>query len=176
MSEKSYKIDLGKVDYNSTGRKTHPAEIELRIREKEHCAPYLDVELQPLPGKMHREFSFTYDVWQPTRHDVVACGAGVPSFVEEFFGNDPKLKRIAALAERWHLNGLKAGTRAQDEVIEAHKSAHPGWRYDYTEACEILKAAGIYEDRGYKYGSAWLAETAPSEIEAEIRELFHAEE
>ncbi len=45
-------------------------------------------------------------------------------------------------------------------------------RYDYTKACDHLKAKGLYVDRGYTYGSAWLCEIMPDEIIAEIKALF----
>lgn len=64
----------------------------------------------------------------------------------------------------WHLNDMQAGTPKQTAFIENYKASHPDWRYDYTEVCNILKEANIYDDDGYKYGTAWLSVEVPSEV------------
>ena len=43
-----------------------------------------------------------------------------------------------------------------------------GWKYDYTEACEKLKEANLYEvdhnGERYKYGHGWIFEEVPSDV------------
>jgi hypothetical protein len=62
----------------------------------------------------------------------------------------------------WHLNDMRAGTIRQTAFLKYQKRA--GWQYDYTEACEKLKRAGLYEDKGYKYGHGWLKEDLPKKV------------
>lgn len=59
---------------------------------------------------------------------------------------------------------MSAWTKEQDAILEERKAA--GWKYDYSEACEILKSAGLYETtyRGkpYVYGHAWIYQSNPN--------------
>jgi hypothetical protein len=71
------------------------------------------------------------------------------------------MDQLLHIWDRWHLNGLKAGTPAQEAFIRGWKASN---RYDYGKACEALKTAGLYEDNGYKYGTKWLKEEVPGEV------------
>ncbi len=61
---------------------------------------------------------------------------------------------------RWHLNDMCAGSPKQEEFLRQH----PSERRDYTATCKLLEEAGLLVDYGYKYGSAWLSEQAPSDV------------
>ena len=75
----------------------------------------------------------------------------------------PDVARVIELWERWHMNGLKAGTAKQEEALKdcPHKN--------YTDACVFLRGLGLYEDRGYRYGSSWLVEELPPEVIDEVQ-------
>lgn len=71
-----------------------------------------------------------------------------------------KVKAFLAIWKRWHLNDLTSGTPKQERFIRRWRQSRPQ-RYDYAEACEALKEAGLYDDDGYKYGTKWLREEVP---------------
>lgn len=75
--------------------------------------------------------------------------------------------------ERWHLNDMKAGTRRQSEFLATVPQVS-----EYTEKSEALHRAGLNPDAGtakgksYKYGSAWLFEPLPDDLEGKLTALF----
>jgi len=58
----------------------------------------------------------------------------------------------------------------QDEAVRSW--LEEGWEYDFEAACEKLKEAGLYEDRGYVYGSKWLYEALPDGFQARLNKLI----
>lgn len=85
------------------------------------------------------------------------------------------LEKIVPIWKKWHLNDTHAGTERQDEILDRYKKEHPDWRYDYDEACEILKEHDLYEDKQYlvdgepyKYAHKWLFREIPHEILLEL--------
>lgn len=77
------------------------------------------------------------------------------------------LSCLQSIWERWHLNGLRAGSPKQEAYLRELEAN--GIQIDYETACDALKKAGIYEDedcirngRPYRYGSAWLKEEVPA--------------
>ncbi len=78
-----------------------------------------------------------------------------------------KVAALAAIAGRWHLNDLTAGSPAQEEWLREHPvdAVYPESHYD--KALVALRAAGLNPDPshdGYVYGSAWLYEELPAEV------------
>jgi|SRR6478735_4612252 len=64
--------------------------------------------------------------------------------------------------DRWHLNDMQPGTPAQEAYLREHPiTDHLNY---YKRACEVLAAAGLNPDGGYKYGSAWLREEVPQDV------------
>lgn len=81
---------------------------------------------------------------------------------------DIKVKDSRALIsiwKRWHLNDLKAGTRKQEEEL---KKVGMTGATKYDKAVKHLKKKGLYVDRGYKYGTAWLHERLPKSVERRV--------
>jgi hypothetical protein len=68
-----------------------------------------------------------------------------------------KLARFNSIWAEWHLNDMKAGTPKQTEALK-------GKNLDYDKAVEYLKSINLYEDNGYKYGSAWLKVEVPQDV------------
>ena len=82
----------------------------------------------------------------------------IPAEMQELYN------RIYHIWKEYHLNDLNSGTKVQKDMLpkELHRASN------YTEACEYLKSIGLFEDRGYKYGTGWLCKEIPEEIIAEI--------
>ena len=68
---------------------------------------------------------------------------------------------IIEVWEKYHLNDMRAGTAKQNKAVKEYCKNNP---YDYNDVCNYLKEQGIYEDNGYRYGTAWLFEDIPETI------------
>lgn len=105
-----------------------------------------------------------------------ACGQIIMSYKErpqDYLMADPytgeTVKKIMEIWDEWHLNDMNAGTVAQTAVLKGFKEAvkkatgkEP--RMDYDKQCAVLDAAGMLEDDGYKYGTAWLKRDVPEDV------------
>lgn len=94
--------------------------------------------------------------------------------IREFAANwdGAKVKRLAEIWDRWHLNDMQAGTPRQEEFLRSIRGEFPGYPVSHYEwAKERLAAVGLQPDpdTGYSYGSAWLRVDVPAEVLDEIR-------
>lgn len=81
---------------------------------------------------------------------------------------------LLAIWERWHLNGMQAGSPAQRQWLRDNPAEFPGYpidHYSWTKA--RLVAAGLQPDpdTGYSYGSSWLYEPVPNDVITWLRGL-----
>lgn len=161
---KDHRWEIGKVDYNGSGRR--------------NCMVALTWSLD------NGRFSMCGEVWNPRRSDVYSCGQNIDEIARLFPGN-ARVQRMAEVWRRWHLNDMKAGSPAQMAWLEANASDWAAYQAGkrgigyggnhYVWACEALSAAGLNPDTGYlhngspyRYGSAWLREDLPAEVVAEV--------
>jgi len=84
----------------------------------------------------------------------------------ENFNFAPEWDKIKAFQfveywKEWHLNDMTAGTPKPEAFIKESEKTN---KYDYTLACEALKKANLYDDNGYKYGTAWLSKEIPDNV------------
>jgi hypothetical protein len=185
MSERT--IVLGKVDYFRSGRSINEVDIKVRLERKQSASPHLTVDLRPVG--VYTEFAMTGAVWNERRTDAVCCGQNVEEFAALFPGNGP-LQRLAEVWRRWHLNGMRPGCSHQaaerwaDRPLDPSKptSAHvphpgggSGWnmlvwvpRRDHPEGLLSEPCPSC----GHKYGSGWLVDPLPDEVEREILALM----
>jgi len=156
-------IELGKVDYNGSGRKNCPVSIEVEIRDRDNGA----------------ELSICGNIWNPIRTDCYSCGQNLDEIAK--LVPTAKVRRIHAVWKEWHLNGMNAGTPAQTAIV---KTARPGFApypaSDYDQCLRALEIAGLLYDpdedrdngegkpRGYRYGSEWLYRPLPADVIAEV--------
>ena len=66
---------------------------------------------------------------------------------------------------------MHAGTEAQDYYLNGYFAA-TGEKWEYNRVVEILKAADLYIDNGYRYGSAWLYRPLPENVLTRINEII----
>lgn len=81
--------------------------------------------------------------------------------------SDLQFLKIHTIWKHYHLNHMNAGTHKQMLYLFKNGSGD-----SYEETKEILKAAGIYDDNGNKYGYHWYYQEIPSGILAEIETLL----
>lgn len=89
------------------------------------------------------------------------------------------LDDIVPIWKEWHINDTHAGTPAQEEAINRYEKEHPDWRYDYTEAREILQECDLLFDKDflvdgkpYEYGLKWLKREIPDEVIRKLCEIM----
>ena len=167
------KIDLGKVDGYTNGRKTCAAEVRVDYR--------LEVKTGNGATRLYWEFAASGAIWNHLHTDII-CGGQCLDHMSGYASirNNKTFREVYEIGKRWHLNGLKAGSPAQEEALKEYRAnlKREGARYDYTAACEFLRGKGLLEDEGYiynakpyHYGSAWLVEELPEEVKARIRDI-----
>lgn len=145
------KFEFGKIDFSGSGRKVNAVDVEVELR---------DTPRGP-------EFSACGNVWNSKHTDVVMAGQCLDDLA--CYVKNPIFLKIHGLWKRNHLNSMHAGDREQEALL---KEAFAGKRYDYDEACRLLKEAGIYEHNGYRYGSGWVYEPISDGDMKEIQALL----
>lgn len=79
----------------------------------------------------------------------------------------PEIEALCLLWERWHLNDMRSGTRAQRDFLDG--MPQPGPR-DFSAQKAALAMFGLEPDtqtragESYSYGSAWLFEPLPDDF------------
>lgn len=100
----------------------------------------------------------------PNYHDGCAgsCGQIIMSTwpITEYAPgwDEDKVTKFREVWDRWHLNDMRAGTPAQEALLESH--AIKG----YDNQCAFLKEHGLYVDNGHRYGMAWFKEELPEGV------------
>lgn len=145
--------------------------LTVELRKAEACAPYLTIDLEPVgtaDDRTYTELSICASIEERARNNRW-CDAAFGQCRDEVlkhFSKRPGVAELVAIWDRWHLKGLNAGTRAQNEAIA--DVGGPDW---YGSALARLVKRGIDEDRGYRFGSAWLVEQIPADVLDELRAL-----
>lgn len=151
-------LDLGKVDYNRSGRK--------------NCKVTIKMELE------NGRLSLCGNIWNPRETDIYSGGQCYET-IAEYFPYNKRIKRLLEIWKRWHLNDMQAGSLKQMEWLrnnevsyKAKQSASTHYVNWYDWATEELKNVGLNPDNGYTFGSAWLKEELPGDVVSELIKIF----
>jgi hypothetical protein len=160
----THKRNRIEIEVTITSEDCHDNQRTTRLERAELCNN----------GKIIR-FSMSGGEYNPRIRDYETCGQCqdyLREISDEIKYAFPKEKflRLLDLWDAWHLNDVVAGTETQLLAVAIWK-ASKAERYDYDKACKALKEADLYEDRGYKYGNAWLYRPLPSEVIEETLKL-----
>jgi len=161
MDTYSKTLELGKVDYNRRGRRVNRVTIEVELRQ---CTGnWRTVDLEPITE--YTQLSICGAVWDGNGNDWLT-GGQCEDTISELFPHDPRVQEIVAIWQQWHLNGVHAGTHAQEEIVKAaYDKSNRAWSSDYYGmACTVLEEHNLLIDRGYTYGHAWLVDVLPQEV------------
>jgi hypothetical protein len=157
-------IELGKIDYEETGKRLNLVDCQFGMGS----ANGLNWEtLKPMENAV--TFTASAGIWNRRHTDYLTCG----QILDEVFTlvSDPVFTSVYRIWKEYHLNDLQAGTRDQTRIVKAYTQNH---KYDYEGVCEVLIRVGLYEDRGYVYGSKWLIKPIPYSVQEEIEYLLKA--
>ena len=164
---------FGKVDYMGNGRKNCAVDVTVEMREcggeevfthdgkstMEYCNKYI-------------EFSACGNIWNHLHTDIY-CGGQCLDEIAKYV-KAPVFYQIYDFWKKYHLNGMHAGTPEQEKAVKEWEAA--GNKYNYSAACEVLKACGLYEvplncrligtrnadGKPYKYGHGWVIKDIPN--------------
>lgn len=169
----------------------YKVEVELRVKNKEVCSNDRDISLNEIQSPNFAALSFVGDIKDVCfegSHQIqtnFVCGQchnkiwdfiheiKYPEFVEDEILEDLEdLKKIIYFWHKYHLNDMKSGTVNQQTVINQYEQEHKTALRNYDEICNYLKEVNLYEDKGYRWGSAWLIELIPERELEEIEKTF----
>lgn len=159
-------ISFGKIAYSSKS-KINSVTIEIELKQRDTAIAWDTFEqLSNVP-----ELSICGSIWDAKHYDCECCGQCLDT-IKEYLPDNAEFSRICDIWEQYHLNDMNSGSKAQTDFLNALKAT--GWQYSYESACKELKEAGLYFDKGYKYGSAWLYRPIPDNVLTEIKELINS--
>jgi hypothetical protein len=101
-----------------------------------------------------------------------SCGqTGVPNNINFAPGWDAEsAAKLDTIWNRWHLNGMRAGSPAQEAWLREHPVSVV-YPESYSKVKDALIEAGLqpdesflHNDEPYSYGSAWLHEDVPTDV------------
>lgn len=149
---------FGKVDYEGAGSNRNTVEVEVKLED----------------GRL----SICGGIWNSRHTDYLSCGQNLETILS-LIPSDKRLQSIVRVWRRWHLNDMKAGSPRQERWLREHPIGAVYPKSHYEEACKALAAVGLnpdteylHEGKPYSYGSAWLKETLPAEVIAEVENWF----
>lgn len=157
-------IEFGKIAYTNEFKKNNLVTLQVRLTK------HLESDKLDIYGKelnSYYSIGISASVYNSTKTDTVIAGQCLDELIkhESLKSNDLFVK-LYNIWKRWHLNDLNAGLKVQADFIKDNLK-----EYDYTNACNLLKDANLYEINGYKYGHGWLIEELPSEVVEFIKGL-----
>lgn len=173
-------VDLGKVAYSYKNRKCNSVDLNVLITS---CRTAIDADYQMVNNnlvvtekgktgiynwdtlkliKEEKVISISVGIWNHMHTDYMMCGQCLDDLLQLMPDNEV-LKIIYPIWKEYHSNNLHAGTKGQEEALQAYFT-EISQDYDFGKAVEYLQLIGLYEDRGYKYGSSWLIKPVPDEV------------
>ncbi len=160
-----YLLSLGKIDYLDHGRADCAVDIKVELQVLEYKKRTVDLE----EIGTYTELSICGNIWNHLHTGIYSSGLNLDTIARCFPSND-LVQQLVRIWDKWHLNGMKAGTRTQNAFIDGYLLGS-NKRYNYNMVCDVLKTAGLLVDRDYRYGTAWLIEVLPEEVIEKITEI-----
>lgn len=138
-------FDFGKFPINGN-RKINLITVDVRLDKTFYKLHYDTLE------RIEETYTFSAsgDIWNATQTDIISGGQNLDKLNNYLKENDT-FKTIYEMWQKYHLNDIKNGTKAQGKAVKEYlKTAH---HYNYYDVCEHLESKGLLYDRGFKYGT-----------------------
>lgn len=101
-------------------------------------------------------------------------GRGCGQCQDNIVPKDDDQEELVKIWNKWHLNDMHAGTQLQENAVKAWLK-ETRERYEYQHIVKYLKSIGLHTDHtkvpGYKYGTAWLKQDLPENVDIDIDKL-----
>lgn len=152
QSEYTKTFKFGKIAVTSD-RKINRAEVTMVLQWE--CRSRTTTELATVDG--YWTLRISGNVWNAKGTEVVRAGQ-CGYTLNAHLSSNPQFAEIYRLWQAYHLNDLTPGTYYQMKVI-----AKPGEPLGSTTDEQRLQEAGLYHDRGYRYGASWLVNIIPDD-------------
>lgn len=183
---------LGKIKYTSKYNRTNEVTIDVELRNfggEETFIIDRKTGQKTITGctPSYVELSICGNIWNAP-HTEIVCGGQCLDTIAKYrnqLNNTELFDTLYSLWKKYHLNGMHAGTQEQERAVKEWEKA--GNRYDYTAACEMLKAKGLYEvnftgltvgrrfeNEPYKYGHGWVIQEIPSDVLIKVEHMLSA--
>lgn len=175
------KFEFGRINYNGTGRR-YPVTVRIALEKRGGEDVFtLQNGVKVYTGEKTPEY------YEFTASGMIGARC-VGQCLDEIAKHckNSTFMAIYRLWQKYHLNGMHAGTPEQEKALERWKNA--GNKYNYDGACEYLKSCGLYEvnytgkttgrmynNEPYKYGHAWIVNDIPADDLQKINNLFEME-
>lgn len=132
---------------------------------------WIKIDLKYSEGK----FSCCWEIHKRSpRGARCICAGQCEDEINNILKGDELRAKIYDQRKRNHLNDLHAGTKRQEERLEAN--GIKGRANNYTETCKKLEEAGLLVDNGYKFGTGRQTREISKEDDAKIKELLAIEQ
>ena len=146
ITEKQRTFEFGKIDYYGTGRRINAVTVRVTLYgDGSNESPY--------------ELSVCGEIWNARRSDIVSGGQNLYEISKYITGN-PLFDEIYDLWEKYHLNGINAGTHRQTAALiaeterrnaEHHKNGEKDeepltYASRFYDACDYLKSINLFID------------------------------
>lgn len=139
--------------------------------------PFLDIDLRNCYE--YTALTVTAYIWNADKTEVIREVNDIRSLTTMF--DTPAVEKLVKLATRWEFNGLRAGTRVQEEALRRYRSKNPEWDFSIPAAKRVLRELSadldVVEDNPldsnnwYTYGTYWLVEPLPVNVIRQIGRL-----
>lgn len=173
MKELSRKIGFGKIDYLDQGRKNCKVEVEITLKPIKNAKGIVLAA-----GEEVMELTIGARVWNHIGSNIY-CGGQCLDTIRPYIERDTpykeEYKEIVRLWENYHLNGMHAGTPAQEKALR--DAGLNGFASNYDQCCKYLLSIGLYKDTlpdgsTYEFGHGWLTEKIPEEDLVKIQAII----
>ncbi|MBO6117365.1 MAG: hypothetical protein J6P44_02355 [Bacteroidales bacterium] len=130
---------------------TVKADIELTTEKGKDKRSWID--LQPI--EEYEELHISFSIYH---NGTLEYAGQCQDRVDEIAGSNKQLRFLLEMQEKYHLNGMCAGTKKQTDYLRNVPA-----ELSYEKKLVALEKVGLAEDRGYKYGTGWLCKVIPQE-------------
>jgi len=151
-------FNFGKIKYN-TNRKENPVTVTIKLTD-DGC------------------FTASGYIYNRLKTDCLCCGQCLDT-IKKYMPHNKTFNQIYDIWKKYHLNDMNAGSPKQSEIINKYFNDNP-FHYDYDLVCLALDSLGLLEDdsyiynnKPYRYGSAWLKTEIPAPVKNQITSLLN---
>lgn len=130
-------FNLGKIDFRNRGRSSNAASVDIEYR--------LNVKYRDGKAVPYWEYSASGSVWNSRHTDIISGGQNLDTMAKfRAIRNDRNFGDIYALWKMYHLNGMTAGSPAQESAKENFKVDRSKVTWYWYDSADITENTDEY--------------------------------